>query len=188
MYARAHVPVVVDACMRRRERVPLGNDDLVGEGSGSVAESCRTHMTAKNIQCTSRSGIVEASCSVRVRGCVCVHNPCATAPGTYRPHRPLGQAPLPVQTPGVGQRRPGVVEARHRRRHRVPDRHTGAAGHRCGRARRSGPLQQEAGNRCGQARLHCCCSGLQGLNRSGVDPPLSSSRACLTTFIANSVP
>ena len=27
-----------------------------------------------------------------------------------------------------------------------------------------------------------------GLNRSGVDPPLSSSRACLTTFIANSVP
>ena len=26
------------------------------------------------------------------------------------------------------------------------------------------------------------------LNRSGVDPPLSSSRACLTTFIANSVP
>ena len=28
----------------------------------------------------------------------------------------------------------------------------------------------------------------RGLNRSGVDPPLSSSRACLTTFIANSVP
>ena len=27
-----------------------------------------------------------------------------------------------------------------------------------------------------------------GLNRSGADPPLSSSRACLTTFIANSVP
>ena len=27
-----------------------------------------------------------------------------------------------------------------------------------------------------------------GLNRSGVDPPLSSSRACLMTFIANSVP
>ena len=28
----------------------------------------------------------------------------------------------------------------------------------------------------------------EGLNRSGVDPPLSSSRACLTTFIAISVP
>ena len=27
-----------------------------------------------------------------------------------------------------------------------------------------------------------------GLNWSGVDPPLSSSRACLTTFIAFSVP
>ena len=27
-----------------------------------------------------------------------------------------------------------------------------------------------------------------GLNWSGVDPPLSSSRACLTTFIAISVP
>ena len=27
-----------------------------------------------------------------------------------------------------------------------------------------------------------------GLNWSGVDPPLSSSRACLTTFIANSAP
>ena len=31
-----------------------------------------------------------------------------------------------------------------------------------------------------------CCSW--GLNWSGVDPPLSSSRACLTTFIAISVP
>ena len=29
---------------------------------------------------------------------------------------------------------------------------------------------------------------LGGLNWSGVDPPLSSSRACLTTFIAFSVP
>ena len=28
----------------------------------------------------------------------------------------------------------------------------------------------------------------KGLNWSGVDPPLSSSRACLTTFIAISVP
>ena len=27
-----------------------------------------------------------------------------------------------------------------------------------------------------------------GFNWSGVDPPLSSSRACLTAFIANSVP
>ena len=27
-----------------------------------------------------------------------------------------------------------------------------------------------------------------GLNRSGVDPPLTSSRTCLMTFIANSVP
>ena len=37
-----------------------------------------------------------------------------------------------------------------------------------------------------------CNSGLGrfggGLNWSGVDPPLSSSRACLTTFIAISVP
>jgi len=30
--------------------------------------------------------------------------------------------------------------------------------------------------------------GIRGLNWSGVDPPLSSSRACLTTFIAFSVP
>ena len=30
------------------------------------------------------------------------------------------------------------------------------------------------------------CEG--GLNWSGVDPPLSPSRACLTTFIAFSVP
>ena len=28
----------------------------------------------------------------------------------------------------------------------------------------------------------------KGFNWSGVDPPLSSSRACLTAFIANSVP
>ena len=30
--------------------------------------------------------------------------------------------------------------------------------------------------------------GLAGLNWSGVDPPLSSTRACLTTFIAISLP
>ena len=35
---------------------------------------------------------------------------------------------------------------------------------------------------------HWHAPGHAGFNWSGVDPPLSSSRACLTTFIANSVP
>ena len=34
----------------------------------------------------------------------------------------------------------------------------------------------------------CDAGHMGGLNWSGVDPPLSSSRACLTTFIAISVP
>ena len=40
----------------------------------------------------------------------------------------------------------------------------------------------------GSSHLLALLSVGRGLNRSGVDLPLSSSRACLTTFIANSVP
>ena len=41
---------------------------------------------------------------------------------------------------------------------------------------------------CGPSRALRLFLRVLGLNWSGVDPPLSSSRACLTTFIAISVP
>ena len=51
-------------------------------------------------------------------------------------------------------------------------------------------LSAECAYRCCWLSLHGLLppKGVMGLNWSGVDPPLSSSRACLTTFIAISVP
>ena len=49
--------------------------------------------------------------------------------------------------------------------------------------------QLRAGGGVGVGGLDVAGMGVEGgLNWSGVDPPLSSSRACLTTFIAISVP
>ena len=59
----------------------------------------------------------------------------------------------------------------------------GGGGGRRGAAKKGGGLGLGGGEGGCQER-----GGGSGLNWSGVDPPLSSSRACLTTFIAISVP